>query len=361
MFQSLLFWKSSWKNPLPPGVRIPERVSILVVLEVVLEDDSSSCYMLKTILFQSLFVLEVVLEAVLFPPSTAITKGFNPCCSGSRPGSDAVERPPVECLEFQSLLFWKSSWKSLAKGYDPGCFKFQSLLFWKSSWKDVAMSMVFFVACFNPCCSGSRPGRLCLSVSLVDMRLCFNPCCSGSRPGRVFPTYHHSNPLHCFNPCCSGSRPGSGSPPLHRHLGHLGFNPCCSGSRPGRVVRPGDTPMELWVSILVVLEVVLEAIQLPRFKYLKYSFNPCCSGSRPGSAFAWSRFKITLAFQSLLFWKSSWKTIETLTALIERYSFNPCCSGSRPGSQKQLREKKPMVSFNPCCSGSRPGRPGPYL
>ncbi len=67
--------------------------------------------LLNLLRFQILVVLEVVLED---PVYLAVT---------------------VTRDQFQSLLFWKSSWKS---DIDPGQLLFpgfQSLLFWKSSWK----------------------------------------------------------------------------------------------------------------------------------------------------------------------------------------------------------------------------------
>ena len=63
---------------------------------------------------------------------------------------------------------------------------------------------------------------------------------------------------YCFNPCCAGCSSGSiftsGSSTVIES-----FNPCCAGCSSGRM-RPRKTNIQVMqVSILVVLDVVLEA------------------------------------------------------------------------------------------------------
>ncbi len=85
-FQSLFFWKSYWKNTAYARACMRDCVSILVLLEKLLEVKKR----LKLLTYLNC---------------------FNPCSSGKATGSIKVERTQTSLCGFQSLFFWKSYWK----------------------------------------------------------------------------------------------------------------------------------------------------------------------------------------------------------------------------------------------------------
>ena len=60
-----------------------------------------------------------------------------------------------------------------------------------------------------------------------------------------------------FNPCCAGCSSGSSARKLAEQ-GNRSFNPCCAGCSSGSKGGRWETVAFLSVSILVVLDVVLE-------------------------------------------------------------------------------------------------------
>ena len=63
-----------------------------------------------------------------------------------------------------------------------------------------------------------------------------------------------------------------------------GFNPCCAGCSSGRRDGLRLTDLLRQVSILVVLDVVLEDQMRKHILNFSKSFNPCCAGCSSGSA-----------------------------------------------------------------------------
>ncbi len=61
------------------------------------------------------------------------------------------------------------------------------------------------------------------------------------------------------------------------------FNPCCAGSNSGRDEMLDIMIENYVVSILVVLEVILEEVFSLLLWWLPVGFNPCCAGSNSGS------------------------------------------------------------------------------
>ena len=115
----------------------------------------------------------------------------------------------------------------------------------------------------------------------------------------------------------------------------------------------GDAP---FVSILILLDVVLEEYMLAILLWLIYSFNPysvgCCSGRNVGGGFGGQAREFQSLFCWMLFWKGWapcrayrgwWVSILILLDVVLEV-------------QKLLQQVLPHCSFNPysvgCCSGS---------
>ena len=129
---------------------------------------------------------------------------------------------------------------------------------------------------------------------------CFNPCYSGIGIRRlIFKSSKLSN--HCFNPCYSG----------------IGFR---------RARAFGSISGHSPVSILVILELALEANHNLRSNSVTLGFNPCYSG---------------IGFRRIC--KSN------LTIVSQ--GFNPCYSGIGFRSICILSLFAQYASFNPCYSG----------
>ena len=60
-----------------------------------------------------------------------------------------------------------------------------------------------------------------------------------------------------FNPCCAGCSSGSITVNVYLRK-NGGFNPCCAGCSSGSLYRKKPHTLNFFVSILVVLDVVLE-------------------------------------------------------------------------------------------------------
>ncbi len=183
-FNPCCFWKSSWKTIETLTALIERYVSILVVLEVVLEEPPGPPLYPGLYPVSILVVLEVVLEVTKVTNTTDRQKGFNPCCSGSRPGSLRHRSRPRGVWSVSILVVLEvvleviQALTQLVNGlvsilvvlevvlegppptkHHPAPKSFQSLLFWKSSWKQPIKSVkTAYRNGFNPCCSGSRPG-----------------------------------------------------------------------------------------------------------------------------------------------------------------------------------------------------------
>ena len=61
------------------------------------------------------------------------------------------------------------------------------------------------------------------------------------------------------------------------------FNPCCAGCSSGSAGQHHEYSFILEVSILVVLDVVLEVDSSDILYSDKNGFNPCCAGCSSGS------------------------------------------------------------------------------
>ena len=86
------------------------------------------------------------------------------------------------------------------------------------------------------------------------------------------------------------------------------------------------------LSILVVLDVVLEEFVTLTFTEENLTFNPCCAGCSSGRG----------AHQ---------------IAIDINTTFNPCCAGCSSGRHLGLLELVAVFfTFNPCCAGCSSGR-----
>ena len=86
---------------------------------------------------------------------------------------------------------------------------------------------------------------------------CFNPCFNGSYSSGVFPGKHSKALGMGFNPCFNGSY-SSGPEEKLTPLSPPCFNPCFNGSYSSGVSGQVDLAMGRIVSILVLMEVILQ-------------------------------------------------------------------------------------------------------
>ena len=165
-FQSLLFWiyvlRPAETAPLHQSLR--SLMSILVVLDLRPPTRGAGAVDPSVRLLVSILV---VLDHVplrpgspLVSPGKSPSRGFDPCCSGSRPPTRRQHRRQQRLLS----------------SFNPCC-------------KNLTVH-VLRPASRGPCGRGSK---------------CFNPCCSGSRPPTWAGTPTGHSTCRGFNPCCSGS------------------------------------------------------------------------------------------------------------------------------------------------------------
>ena len=140
--------------------RLSGSVSILVVLECALEDNS-------------------------IPPTNGTIYGFNPCCFGMRPRRKQHSCGPQSHQEFQSLLFWNAPSKPARAFIDKGDIQeFQSLLFWNAPSKFESARRRGLMKMFQSLLFWNAPSKLMFSGVLMLTFDGFNPCCFGMRPRR---------------------------------------------------------------------------------------------------------------------------------------------------------------------------------
>ncbi len=136
----------------------PHQVSILVFLELALEDDDLEPWM-EIYMFQSLFSWNLPSKAAYRKLSGYSSSCFNPCFLGTCPRrwhSVRCRRSVgVSILVFLELAL-EASFRSLA-----------------AAW----------LSCFNPCFLGTCPRRLS-NAALGEVIICFNPCFLGTCPRR---------------------------------------------------------------------------------------------------------------------------------------------------------------------------------
>ena len=164
-----------------------------------------------------------------------------------------------------------------------------------------------------------------------------------------------SSGVLCFNPYFVGSESGS------------------SRSRPVKCRNRGFQSLFCWkwvwkgfntvgqyyrisVSILILLEVSLEAKMVTTLIVNEICFNPYFVGSESGRKEKDKRTIQYFMFQSLFCWKWVWKGIQRSPIIIPTQSFNPYFVGSESGSI--LFTALPTaseLSFNPYFVGSESG------
>ena len=96
---------SSGRSTLGVRLTIPIILSILVVLDVVLED-YWCCHIFVAFFLSILVVLDVVLEDGIEATSGTYNITFNPCCAGCSSGRHDGTIADYEAWIFQSLLCW---------------------------------------------------------------------------------------------------------------------------------------------------------------------------------------------------------------------------------------------------------------
>ena len=78
----------------------------------------------------------------------------------------------------------------------------------------------------------------------------------------------------CFNGSCSATYPVNGPEYVN-----MGFNPCFNGSCSATMIIDLSPDYNLFVSILVLMEVALQQIVSIFNDEMAHSFNPCFNGS----------------------------------------------------------------------------------
>ena len=158
-----------------------------------------------------LVVLEAVLGVSILAAGGKSTKSFNPCCSGSRSGRafDALQRK--SSTGFNPCCSGSRSGSRIVISIGKTEPKFQSLLFWKPFWESVAVVpascvgkvsiLVVLEAVLGALIVSNLSSSFSVSILVVleavlgdfsysctiPAFLCFNPCCSGSRSGSRAP------------------------------------------------------------------------------------------------------------------------------------------------------------------------------
>ena len=232
-------------------------VSILIVLEISLEDVNDTIIVLHELMFQSLLFWKSVWK-------------------------NKIIYQVYFVFVFQSLLFWKSVWKRNDTRWNARLYWFQSLLFWKSVWK-----------IFNPSYHngiGLVSILIVLEISLEAYWPLIIPPCPASFQSLLFWKSvwkkRHEFGVVVRKPC---------------------FNPYCFGNQFGRLLA-SRRGLPVWpVSILIVLEISLEDYVKDGIFIASLCFNPYCFGNQFGRLLPFGGEKHESLFQSLLFWKSVWK------------------------------------------------------
>ena len=160
-FQSLLWWINYWRLSRCLHERGEHEVSILVVVDQLLEGKFSRKADYFPTEFQSLLwwinywrtcaAASLDVESTRFNPCCggSITGGlcsahcgascscFNPCCGGSITGGFS-HASAWSSLRFQSLLWWINYWRSCWSRQQGSDKQFQSLLLWINYWRRVS-------------------------------------------------------------------------------------------------------------------------------------------------------------------------------------------------------------------------------
>ena len=235
MFQSLFYWKLLWKREDGPAVEYADEVSILVLLEIALEEHESGA------------------SRIFHIPS------FNPCSIGNCSGR--LIRPNRPRM---------------------------------------------LPASFNPCsignCSGSLKRNLrTLNLKRVSILVLLEIALEANIHPQPIPSFHQFQSLFYWKLLWKRS-----------DFAHL-----CD---------------YLFVSILVLLEIALEDEVRKLRDYLnEYRFNPCSIGNCSGSTYLGSLERVLFMFQSLFYWKLLWKNSLCLIHFHFGMCFNPCSIGNCSG------------------------------
>ena len=145
-FQSLFCWMLFWKYYRRWPRRLQNRVSILILLDVILEDNYLFCALFCLISFNPYFVGcysgRQSIQMYLYDEQS-----FNPYFVGCYSGRLVEELQKKFPNSFQSLFCWMLFWKREALILDAWWHKFQSLfcwmLFWKIAIQEGQMKIVF--------------------------------------------------------------------------------------------------------------------------------------------------------------------------------------------------------------------------
>ena len=110
-FQSLFYWKLFWKTMRRNVQSSVVKVSILILLEVILEADSLCWNSYTRSRFQSLFYWKLFWKLSVEDNLQLFSRSFNPYSTGSYSGRISRNKQWVISAMFQSLFYWKLFWK----------------------------------------------------------------------------------------------------------------------------------------------------------------------------------------------------------------------------------------------------------
>ncbi len=159
-FQSLFFWKSYWKPTPHFRAQSEALVSILVLLEKLLEEGFSSDR--EPFFHVSILVLlEKLLEGLFWKKCWKRRKSFNPCSSGKATGSSTKQRQRISSTGVSILVL-------LEKLLEESPVRL--------TWPKTSVSILVLL---EKLLEGG-------DMSEAELRgICFNPCSSGKATGSV--------------------------------------------------------------------------------------------------------------------------------------------------------------------------------
>ena len=188
VFQSFLYWICYWKKSIGqsrlPGVQ----VSILLILDMLLEDYQSQ------------------------EEGNHNVQRFNPSYTGYATGrlSKSGRRQP-QCTAFQSFLYWICYWKHVRfLATRPPYWRFNPSYTGYATGSFVGFNTSTTISTgFNPSYTGYATGRSTGLKKLFRGNQSFNPSYTGYATGSSAIYWNNGSEIICFNPSYTGYATGS--------------------------------------------------------------------------------------------------------------------------------------------------------
>ena len=236
-------------------------------------------------------------------------------------------------MKFQSLFYWKLLWKNMKAG-QVGFFTFQVsiLVLLEIALEDLRFEIYLRdETSFNPCSIGNCSGRLIRPNRPRMLPASFNPCSIGNCSGSLKRNLRTLNLkrvsiLVLLEIALEANIHPQPIPSFHQFQSLFYWKLLWKRSDFAHLCD------YLFVSILVLLEIALEDEVGKLRDYLnEYRFNPCSIGNCSGSTYLGSLERVLFMFQSLFYWKLLWKNSLCLIHFHFGMCFNPCSIGNCSG------------------------------